>query len=78
MPIIRNLTTDPVGVKDGYQFSSLRSVRESLERLTRLPLASEASSSTTLADLVWKPVVLVEMKKRGQGLQKHYRWAFDC
>lgn len=32
---------------------------------------------TSFADLVWKPVVLVEMKKRGEPLQKHYRQAFD-
>jgi type II restriction/modification system DNA methylase subunit YeeA len=32
---------------------------------------------TAFADLVWKPVVLVEMKKRGADLQKHYRQAFD-
>ena len=31
----------------------------------------------TFADLVWKPVVLIEMKKRGTPLQKHYRQAFD-
>jgi SAM-dependent methyltransferase len=32
---------------------------------------------TAFADLVWKPVVLVEMKKRGTDLSKHYRQAFD-
>lgn len=32
---------------------------------------------TSFADLVWKPVVLIEMKKRGANLQKHYRQAFD-
>src|SRR6185369_5904110 len=32
---------------------------------------------TNFADLVWKPVVLVEMKKRGQELSRHYRQAFD-
>ena len=32
---------------------------------------------TNFADLVWKPVVLVEMKKRGQELPRHYRQAFD-
>jgi SAM-dependent methyltransferase len=32
---------------------------------------------TAFADLVWKPVVLIEMKKRGTDLQKHYRQAFD-
>ncbi len=33
--------------------------------------------STAFADLVWKPVVLIEMKKRGTDLSKHYRQAFD-
>ncbi len=32
---------------------------------------------TAFADLVWKPVVLIEMKRRGTNLQKHYRQAFD-
>ena len=32
---------------------------------------------TAFADLVWKPVVLVEMKKRGADLSKHYRQAFE-
>ncbi len=32
---------------------------------------------TSFADLVWKPVVLIEMKKRGENLQKQYRQAFD-
>ena len=32
---------------------------------------------TAFADLVWKPVVLVEMKKRGTDLARHYRQAFD-
>lgn len=35
------------------------------------------SGGTSFADLVWKPIVLVEMKKRGTDLQKHYRQAFD-
>ena len=35
------------------------------------------STGTSFADLVWKPVVLIEMKKRGTDLQKHYRQAFD-
>lgn len=38
---------------------------------------TKASGGTSFADLVWKPVVLVEMKKRGENLQKHYRQAFD-
>lgn len=32
---------------------------------------------TAFADLVWKPIVLVEMKKRGVDLSKHYRQAFE-
>lgn len=32
---------------------------------------------TAFADLVWKPYVLVEMKKRGEDLRRHYRQAFD-
>jgi len=32
---------------------------------------------TAFADLVWKPVVLIEMKKRGADLGKHYRQAFE-
>ncbi|HUZ06803.1 MAG TPA: type IIL restriction-modification enzyme MmeI, partial [Candidatus Paceibacterota bacterium] len=35
------------------------------------------TGGTAFADLVWKPVVLIEMKKRGTDLQKHYRQAFD-
>jgi len=37
----------------------------------------KSSGGTSFADLVWKPVVLIEMKKRGENLQKHYRQAFD-
>ncbi|MEO1207973.1 MAG: DNA methyltransferase [Cyanobacteria bacterium J06638_20] len=32
---------------------------------------------TGFADLVWKPRVLIEMKKRGADLTKHYSQAFD-
>jgi SAM-dependent methyltransferase len=32
---------------------------------------------TGFADLVWKPRVLIEMKKRGTDLSKHYSQAFD-
>ncbi|PAU74589.1 DNA methyltransferase [Halomonas salipaludis] len=31
---------------------------------------------TSFADLVWKPKALIEMKKRGEDLSKHYRQAF--
>jgi hypothetical protein len=43
----------------------------------RVIKAAEAGGGTSFADLVWKPVVLIEMKKRGTDLQKHYRQAFD-
>ena len=36
-----------------------------------------AGDGTSFADYVWKPVVLIEMKKRGADLSKHYRQAFD-
>jgi len=32
---------------------------------------------TSFADLVWKPRVLLEMKKRGEKLHLHYQQAFD-
>lgn len=32
---------------------------------------------TSFADLVYKPIALFEMKKRGEDLAKHYRQAFD-
>lgn len=35
------------------------------------------SKGTAFADLLWKPRVLIEMKKRGTKLQFHYRQAFD-
>ena len=36
----------------------------------------KADKGVNFADLVWKPVVLVEMKKRGEDLSKHYSQAF--
>jgi hypothetical protein len=33
-------------------------------------------NKTSFADLVWRPVVLIEMKKRGENLAKHYSQAF--
>lgn len=32
---------------------------------------------TAFADLIWKPRVLIEMKKAGADLRRHYRQAFD-
>jgi hypothetical protein len=43
----------------------------------RIRKADEDGGGTAFADYVWKPVVLIEMKKRGESLQKHYRQAFD-
>jgi hypothetical protein len=34
------------------------------------------TGGTSFADLVWKPVVVIEMKKRGVDLRKHYSQAF--
>lgn len=39
--------------------------------------AKEDGGGTAFADCVWKPLVLIEMKKRGTGLARHYRQAFD-
>ena len=35
------------------------------------------SGDVAFADLVMKPVVLIEMKRRGEPLERHYRQAFD-
>jgi len=43
----------------------------------RIRKASEDGGGTAFADFVWKPLVLIEMKKRGTVLSKHYRQAFD-
>ncbi len=41
-----------------------------------LPI-KKTDKKTGFADLVWKPRVLIEMKKRGEFLLKHYSQAFD-
>lgn len=43
----------------------------------RVRKAEEDGGGTTFADYVWKPVVLIEMKRRGVDLSKHFRQAFD-
>lgn len=35
------------------------------------------AKGTRFADLLWKPRLLLEMKKRGEKLTKHYRQAFE-
>jgi len=43
----------------------------------RIRKAKEDGGGTAFADCVWKPIVLIEMKKRGENLNKHFRQAFD-
>ncbi|MDA1052601.1 MAG: hypothetical protein O3C40_19265 [Planctomycetota bacterium] len=43
----------------------------------KMRIKKEDAKGTAFADLVWKPYVLVEMKKRGEDLSKHYRQACD-
>jgi len=43
----------------------------------RVRKAADDGGGTAFADYVWKPVVLIEMKKRGADLTKCYRQAFD-
>ena len=43
----------------------------------RIRKATADGGGTSFAGYVWKPVVLIEMKKRGVNLAKHYRQAFD-
>ena len=43
----------------------------------RVRKAAEDGGGTSFADYVWKPVVLIEMKRRGADLSRHYRQAFD-
>ncbi|MCC6908622.1 MAG: class I SAM-dependent DNA methyltransferase [Phycisphaerales bacterium] len=43
----------------------------------RIRQKTDDHSGVTFADYVWKPVVLIEMKKRGTDLRRHFRQAFD-
>ncbi|MGB7157337.1 MAG: type IIL restriction-modification enzyme MmeI, partial [Tepidisphaeraceae bacterium] len=43
----------------------------------RVRKAKEDGGGTSFADYVWKPIVLIEMKKRGVDLSRHYKQAFD-
>ncbi len=43
----------------------------------RIKKSTEDGGGTSFADYVWKPIVLIEMKKRGEDLRRHYRQAFD-
>ena len=43
----------------------------------RIRKSKEDGGGTAFADYVWKPLVLIEMKKRGTDLKRTYRQAFD-
>lgn len=40
-------------------------------------IKKKSTKGTSFADLVWKPRLLIEMKKRGEKLGLHYRQAFE-
>lgn len=40
-------------------------------------IKKNSTKGTSFADLIWKPRLLVEMKKRGEKLFMHYKQAFD-
>src|SRR5689334_5872999 len=43
----------------------------------RIRKSKEDGGGTSFADYVWKPIVLIELKRRDVDLSKHYRQAFD-
>lgn len=43
----------------------------------RIRKPRESGGGTAFADYVWKPHVLIEMRKRGTDLARHYRQAVD-
>jgi type II restriction/modification system DNA methylase subunit YeeA len=40
-------------------------------------IKKKSAQGTSFADLVWKPRLLIEMKRRGEKLYLHYKQAFD-
>ena len=40
-------------------------------------IKKKSGKGTSFADLVWKPRLLLEMKRRGEKLHLHYQQAFD-
>ena len=40
-------------------------------------IKKQSTGGTSFADLIWKPRLLIEMKKRGEKLFLHYKQAFD-
>jgi N-6 DNA Methylase len=59
-----------------FQAFDLKGVREAGATL-EMRVKKRDDGGTAFADLVYKPVVLIEMKKRGADLARHYRQAFD-
>jgi SAM-dependent methyltransferase len=57
----------------GFGHAGFKEAGATLEMRVR----SRDRKGTAFADLVWKPYVLIEMKKRGEDLTRHYRQAFD-
>lgn len=43
----------------------------------RIRKTKQDGGGTAFADCVWKPHVLIEMKKRGEDLRRHYRQVLD-
>lgn len=56
-----------------FGHAGVREVGAKLEMRVR----SRDCTGTAFADLVWKPYVLIEMKKRGEDLVRRYRQVFD-
>lgn len=54
-----------------------KEVGGTFEHRVRKRDGEKGGGGVSFADYVWKPVVLVEMKKRGTDLRKHFRQAFD-
>ncbi len=59
-----------------FQAFGLKGVREA-GAVCEERVKKADGGGTAFADLVWKPVVLIEMKRRGEDLRRHYRQAFD-
>ncbi|MDX1944109.1 MAG: type IIL restriction-modification enzyme MmeI [Pirellulaceae bacterium] len=59
-----------------FQAFELKGVKEAGATL-EMRVKKRDEGGTAFADLVYKPIVLIEMKKRGADLRKHYRQAFD-
>ena len=48
-----------------------------VEAGARLEHRIKGEDSTRFADLVWPGILLLEMKTRGEKLERHYQQAFD-